>query len=591
MGSIRELPREVSEKIAAGEVVERPASVVRELVENSIDAGASSIAIDLAEGGRRHIAVMDDGSGMDAGDLSRSVLRHATSKIAVADDLFRVGTMGFRGEALAAIGAVSRMTIETRENRPGAVEGARIEVAGGAVAGPFACGCAAGTRVVAADLFFNVPARLKFLKSPSVEFGHAFEAVASLALSYPEIRFELKSDGKTRFVSRAGDIDGRVQELLGRSLEGELAMVEEAGEGIALRGWIGEGGRAAAKDLRLFVNRRPVRDKVLMHAVSAAFGERLRRGEYPAAVLWLEIDPAEVDVNVHPAKREVRFARSGAVHDFVMAACRKAFASTNGPTANTASSLRLARSGAARSTAPRPPLMEATESDGLRRRSEAVLARGPRELDGVSRSEEAVFAFGPNVHEGVLRVIGQLGATYIVCEDEGGTLVLIDQHAAHEKLGFDQLKANHSQGFIPQQVLLVPERVELGPKERAYVMDNLELLSKAGFEVEPFGGSTLLVKAVPEILGDSSVACIFAELAAELEEIGSSEKVDETIERIFAVVACHRQVRSGDRLSAAELSALVRDIEREGVTHCPHGRPALVRVEKGEIERWFKRRN
>ncbi|HPQ81939.1 MAG TPA: DNA mismatch repair endonuclease MutL, partial [bacterium] len=491
MGSIRELPAEVIEKIAAGEVVERPASVVRELVENSIDAGARSISCDLAEGGRQRITVSDDGAGMDAEDVARCVFRHATSKLAAADDLWKIRTMGFRGEALSAIGAVSRMTIESRPNRPEIIEGAKIEVEGGVSRGPVACGCAGGTRVVVSELFFNVPARLKFLKSPAVESGHAYAAFVSLALANPETRFELVSDGKKRFVSPAGDLEGRVREILGKDAGRRMTKVEEEGGGLAISGWLSEGGRSQWRDVHIFLNRRPVRDRMLMHALSAAFEGRIAHGEYPASVLWLDIDPSQVDVNVHPAKREVRFASPGAVHDFVVAACRKALAAASNaqkdavlPNAKADPSLRLAASGACNSPAILSRGSEAARSFEFRRRKETALGTGQPDL-GVAHEK--------------LRVIGQLGTTYVLCEEVGGTLVLIDQHAAHERIGFDCLRKSFAQGFVPQQVLLAPESVELEPKELAYLVERLDLIEKAGFEVEPFGGKTLLVKAVPEV--------------------------------------------------------------------------------------------
>ncbi|MFH0800507.1 MAG: DNA mismatch repair endonuclease MutL [Pseudomonadota bacterium] len=602
MGIIRELPREVAERIAAGEVVERPASVVKELVENAIDAGASSIRIDVEDGGKRRIAVIDDGSGMDADDLGRSILRHATSKIAAEADLWAIRTMGFRGEALAAIGAVSRFSIESKPNRPDAVEGARIEVDGGRVCGPVVAGCAAGTKAQASDIFYNVPARLKFLRSAAVEYGHVSEVVMGLALAFPDIRFELSGDGKRRFVSRAGDLKERVAAVMGEDIRGQLAEVGEKGGIIAVSGWVADKGRAGGKDVHIFLNRRPVRDRLLMHAVSAAFGERLSRGEYPAAVLWIDVDPSEVDVNVHPAKREVRFSNGSAVHDFVMAAVRKVVQS------NLLSTIApdITRSGveSAMFRYEQSRLTDSDSSSGFKTLRRATppweAGEGSRRVsggEGVSPSEVASKGgvareqgFETCTRAGTLRVLGQLASTYIVCENADGMLVLIDQHAAHERLGFDALKQGYAAGKVPRQRLLLPERVELGVKGLAYVEENFGLLTRAGFEIEPFGGGTLLVKEVPAILGDVALSPLFEKLAAELEEIGGSNSVDEAAEKIFAVVACHRQVRGGDALSSEELAALVRDIERENVTHCPHGRPAIVKIEKSEIEKWFKRR-
>jgi DNA mismatch repair protein MutL len=324
-----------------------------------------------------------------------------------------------------------------------------------------------------------------------------------------------------------------------------------------------------------------------MHALTAAFGERLARGQFPAAVLWVEVDPSKVDVNVHPTKREVRFENGGAVHDFVMHAVRKSLDARAGEV------FAHAPCGKSGVEAAIMRYEQKRLDSGLETRDAGFErpGRGTRD-SGLERLE---FGQGFPSHESrvtsheVFRPIGQLSSTYIICEGEGGALVLIDQHAAHEKLGFENLKRQYACGSVAVQRLLVPESVELGVKELAYVEEHLGLLDRAGFEVEPFGGNTLLVKAVPAILGDASTTPVFEELASDLENYGGSRTFDEEIERIFAVVACHAQVRAGDRLSNEEIAALVRDIERENIAHCPHGRPAVVKIEKSEIEKWFKR--
>lgn len=556
MGRINKLPRDLIEKIAAGEVVERPSSVVKELVENSIDAGARLISVDIAGGGKERIAVIDDGSGMDVADLAISILRHASSKISCDADLTNIRTMGFRGEALAAIGAVSRLSIESKLNDPSVLEGAKICVDGGVATTPAVIGCPGGTKIAVSDLFFNVPARKKFLRSTQVEYGHVSECVTTLALAYPEIRFEFTHDRRRVFVSGADDVQGRMIAVIGEGAANSAVKVSEESAGISINGFVSERGHTAGKNVHIFLNKRPVRDRMLMHAVTAAFGERLGRGGYPAAVLWLSIDPAEVDVNVHPAKREVRFAGAQAVHDFVMNAVRKA---NNG-----------VKSGHWTSGVCCPMS-----------RLDPIASPCAPGYSGYSETQAPWC--------GVLRPIGQLGKTYIVCEDPDGTLVLIDQHAAHERLGFDALKKQYASGSVKGQRLLIPERVELGEKGAAYIMEHGEAVARTGFEIEPFGGRTIMIKSVPAILGGADVGNVFCKMAGELEEFGSSHSIDEVVERIFAVVACHRQVRGGDRLAPEEVSRLVRDVEQENITHCPHGRPALVKIEKGEIEKWFKR--
>ena len=604
MGVIRQLPKDVIERIAAGEVVARPASVVKELVENAVDAGSTAISIDVACGGKKRITVADDGCGMGPEDLKSCALRHTTSKIARESDLWNISTMGFRGEALAAMGAVSRLVIESKLNRPEVIEGYRIEVEGGRITGPSVAGSAGGTRVTVSDLFFNVPARRKFLRSDAVEYGHIAGLVNTYALGFPHIRFELTSEGKGRFKAAAASELGRITAVLGDEVAKTLVPVKGEGPGLSLTGWVGEKGRTQGKDVHFFLNRRPVRDRMLLHAITSAFDQRLTSGQFPAAVLWMEMDPTKVDVNVHPAKREVRFSESGAVHDFVMSAVRKAVAipATSFPITGTKSSAGRCESPFDAETKCRSGVEVAIdryersrlgfEKEGwksdFRTPSPIPLPSGERVgVRGGLVSDP--LSLVPDT-ETSMRPLGQLGSAYVVCEDSDSTLVLIDQHAAHERLGFEHLRSQYASGKLSQQRLLIPERVDLGARELGYVVDHLELLTKAGFEIEPFGGKTLLVKAVPGLLGARNLTPLFEQLAQELEEIGTSSSIDKALDRIFSTVACHSQVRAGDRLSPEEMTSLVRDIQREEITHCPHGRPAVVRIEKVEIEKWFKRR-
>jgi DNA mismatch repair protein MutL len=577
MGIIKELTRDVVERIAAGEVVERPASVIKELVENAIDARATCISVEIADGGKDLIAISDDGCGMSPEDLGFSILRHHTSKISVDTDLWKIHTMGFRGEALAAIGAVSRMEISSRVNLPDIVEGASLRVEGGDAAALQPAGCAGGTRVVIRDLFFNVPARKKFLKSTAVELGHIVDLITEYSLGFPHIRFELSSDGKSRLRANSLDERERVLEILGSSISNSLIRVDEGTPDISVRGWIAEKGRARARDVHVFLNRRPVRDRVLMHALTQAFGERLDRGQFPSAVLWVEIDSSKVDVNVHPAKREVRFVSSGAVHDFVKNCVRKSLQSCDIKAASVVDQPEELRLGSSIS------YKEGIGAVGLDLPTPTFPCKGEGSLD---RDQGQMAITG----EPALRPIGQLGRTYLVCEDTDSTLVLIDQHAAHESLGFKELKAQFESGDIAQQRLLIPEQLDLGAKEFGYISENFGLLTGMGFEVEPFGGTTLLVKAVPALLGGVGLATLFDKLAHEFEELGSSEALEEAVDKVFAVVACHAQVRAGDRLSSEEMRGLIDDMNRNEITHCPHGRPAMVRIDRSEIEKWFKRR-
>ncbi len=589
MGTIRALPRAVAEKIAAGEVVERPASVVKELVENAIDAGAGAIRVDVEGGGIVRISVTDDGCGMDADDLALSVQRHATSKISDEQDLERITTMGFRGEALATIGAVSQLAIETRVNRPEVIEGARIEVIGSEMTEPVVAGCAGGTRIDVRDLFFNVPARRKFLRSAGVELGHIVGVVQELSLASPGVRFELTADGRRRYQAGADSAQERALAVLGERFRGALVVIDEVSGDLGVRGWVAPNGRPGGKDVHLFLNGRPVRDRVLIHAVNAGFGEGHLGSDHPACVLWIDMDPKQVDVNVHPAKREVRFAQSAAVHDFVMRAVQKGV--SRGAT--------LLREG---QSLTEPALNNAegfawTMGDGRKsvfvhrpsERSErtSIVLRNAQEC--VNETAQISFRENQSRAEAGLRPLGQFNQTYIVCEDVDGALVLIDQHAAHERLGFDALKKQYTQGRVAQQRLLVPERIELDAQSLAYIDDHGEMLARAGFEIEPFGGHSILVKAVPALLADANLQMLFARFALEVEQIGASRSIDDALEKIFALAACHGQVRAGDRLSIEEMTSLLRDMQREDVTHCPHGRPVIVRIETDQIEKWFRR--
>lgn len=604
MSIIRELSKDVIERIAAGEVVERPSSVVKELCENSIDAGASSISIDICEGGKDSIVIVDDGTGMDMEDLKLSVMRHATSKIKSDEDLWAINTMGFRGEALAAIGAISRLVIASRVNDTKVIEGNSISVVGGEIDGPRVAGCAGGTRIEVRDLFFNVPARQKFLKSANVEAAHSIDVVTELALANPKIRFEMSVDGKRKLCARAiGDdsasLKGRISEIIGERAMSDLIFVDEENSNLSIRGYLCERGRSGGKDFHLFINRRAVKDRIIMHAVSMAFGDRLERGAYPLAVLWIDIDPARVDVNVHPAKREVKFAESGAIHDFVAMAVKKGLANSEMFVGDHAAQMKQ-RVGDAIINYEARRLTNLNSSEPCDSRRSFNISRMVDEDQkrsysspsvGISTRDQTNIFAGHGLVQSRKRAIGQLGKTYILCEGDDGSLSVVDQHAAHERIGFDELKKQYTSTGVRSQRLIIPERVELDARSFAYLSENLKLFADAGFEIEPFGGTSMIVKSVPEIIGTSPVKGILERVASEIEEYGSSQSIEDRIDPIFAVIACHAQVRGGDRLSQSEMDALIADMERLDVKSCPHGRPAEVKVEISEIEKWFRRRS
>lgn len=568
MSTINILPSHIVDKIAAGEVVARPASVVKELIDNSIDAKASSITVDISAGGKKSIAVIDDGQGMDLNDAKCAFKRHATSKIKSEDDLGRITTLGFRGEALAAISAVSRLKMETKVCNPQILEGTRVLVEAGELKEVSAVGCPGGTSMFISDLFFNVPARLKFLRSDPVEYGHIAEMVASLALAHSHIRFELCQEGvpKLRCHRTGGDLK-RIEDVLGEETREELISFTEGGGEISLKGFVSKPGitKTTARNCYFFLNGRPIRDRALHHALLKGFGTYLGKGEYPTAILYVTIDPTLVDVNVHPTKNEVRFADTGVVHDFVMSAVRKVLAS--GGTVGHREEVQSRRG-------------DPKEKIGLLHPS------GLRndKVEGEGSVAENILFEEPSR----LRVIGQFNQAFIICE-EGEELVLIDQHAAHERLGFEMLKAQLAKGKVEQQQLLLPEQLKLNSKEFSVIEENISLISQTGFEVEPFGGQTLLIKAIPAILGEVSLKPLFEKMAADLSEFSSSQEVEEAVSKVLSVIACHRQVRAGDTLTKEELHALVKDIERYNISCCPHGRPATVRIKRQELEKWFKR--
>lgn len=575
MARIKALPPDVAAKIAAGEVVERPASVVKELVENAIDAGASAITVDVDEGGLGRIAVTDDGCGMDAGDAELAFTRYATSKISEESDLWKLATMGFRGEALHAIAAVGDVVVETRV--AAALEGTRVEYKGGRPDVGVA-GCPKGTRVEVLDLFHATPARKKFMKSSGVEFGHINAEVLRAALAHPSVAFEVSHNGKKVWSHPAtSDPRERMRLLVSNEELDQLVEFDEEFEGMRVSGWVGSElmTRASAKQCHVYVNRRPVRDRLLMHGVTSGYGAALDRGRYPVAAVFVDVDPGTVDVNVHPTKREVRFANGPAVHDVIRAAINKAL----GQARQTRAFGNTAEMGDERWETGKP---------SCRQQNSFVCHPEPQAKD---------LAFDSAVHPessiqnpaSSLRVLGQFNSAFILCEDRDGTLVIIDQHAAHEKLGYQRLIHQYKTGQVEKQQLLFPQTMMFSSAEIAAFEQSAELFQRAGFDVGLFGEGDLVVTAVPAILGDIDVKALFEKMFAEIAECGSSDAIDEKIEHLFSVVACHAQVRAGDRLSIPEMQRLVDDIVRERVDSCPHGRPAIIRITRSEIDKWFKR--
>lgn len=602
-GRVRVLSPEVANQIAAGEVVERPASVVKELVENALDAGARRIVVELERAGSQLIAVMDDGEGMSPADAVTAFSRHATSKLTGVDDLLSIVTMGFRGEALASIAAVSHTTLATRRRED--LSGAQVVVRHGAVREVTETACVAGTRVEVADLFGNTPARRKFLKTAATEVGHVNELVTRTALAWPEVAFVLRHGDRTLVELPAVDEHGeRVLQVLGRERLGEVLRFETQGQGGEASGWLGHSHVTFpnARQIYTYVNRRYVRDKVVTHALLAGYSTLLMHGRYPSAVIFLDVPHADVDVNVHPAKSEVRFRCGNAVHELLSAGVQEALrqrgrepvTGPGEPPTPTPSrpplrliDVALGPSGSVPAGAGETTSVPAWPGTSLAARSgDRPVAERPSEAGAFRVAEPAT---GGDGFFASLRVLGQVFDGYLVCQG-AERLVLIDQHAAHERVMFERLSAAYGEGDVPRQQVLVPAVVDVGPREAALLGEYAAQLEPLGFEIEPYGGQSFAVRAVPALLADHDPGALLRDLAQEIAQVGTSRRLEEAAQGVLATLACHSAVRVGNRLGAEQIHALLVAMDRADFSgHCPHGRPAFLLLTENDLERWFKR--
>ena len=599
--TIRLLPETTVNRIAAGEVVERPASAVKELVENSLDAGAARIDVVIRDGGRTLISVADDGAGMTAAELELAVRRHATSKLP-GDDLENISTLGFRGEALPSIGAVSRLEITSRPE--GAAEAWVLTVEGGRADAPRPASGTPGTRVEVRDLFFATPARLKFLKTPRTETSHALDVVKRLAMAYPETAFSM-GDGTRSLLKLApagGDLFAarldRLAAIMGREFADNALAVEAEREGVRLTGHIGLPtlNRGTAALQFLFVNGRPVRDKLLFGAVRGAYRDLLAGDRHPLLALFVEAPPDAVDVNVHPAKTEVRFRDTGLVRGLIVGALKHALAGAGHRASTTvaAAALGAARPGggsamfpAARPSSAAPGAVPAGR--GLAERAAAYHAPLP-DLEappGAPATEEPEEP-PADYPLGVARC--QLHATYVVAQTVDG-MVIVDQHAAHERLVYERMKkALQSQG-VARQGLLIPEVVELGEEGAARLCARAGELGELGLAIEPFGVGAVVVREMPALLGEADVQGLVRDLADEIAEYDEALSLKERLADVCGTMACHGSVRAGRRLNVAEMNALLREMEATPHSgQCNHGRPTYVELKLADIERLFGRR-
>ncbi len=596
MGIINLLPENLINQIAAGEVVERPASVVKELIENSIDAGATEMIVDIEDGGRKLIRVTDNGCGMSREDALLSLQRHATSKIGTVTDLFNISTLGFRGEALPSIASVSRLKLTTVPK--GSISGTSIQIDGGREVEVKEFGGAVGTTIEVRDLFFNTPARLKFMKSTTTELSHITETITRMAISYPSIRFIYNHNGSPIYnLPSSKDLLSRVCGMIKEEEKSFLAV--SLNSKINVSGYLSgpDINRPTQKSIYIFVNGRFVRDRIILHALMDACRTVMEKDRYPLAFLFLDVPPSDVDVNVHPAKSEVRFKKTDEIHRAVYAAVSEAL---KGWSMRKGSGQWPAVSG--QSDEFRTP-----DSNYQERVSEAIGRYAANQGSGVGGQGSAVGAYGNTplqlhrlTHSPVqgssggffssLTVLGRVGGTYIVCST-GNDLCLIDQHAAHERIAFERLKKTYRDSRPESQTLLIPEVVDLPQSEGMLIREHLEVLSRTGLEVEHFGGDTFVIKSVPAALSNKNIRGLVRDIADELAHAGRSTSIDELMERLFSRMACHSAVEGGDNMDHREIAALLRDLDSIAFSsNCPHGRPVFVMLDQIEIEKMFGRR-
>lgn len=578
MPVIRSLAPELVSQIAAGEVVERPASALKELLENSIDAGARAISIEIEGGGTRRIVVSDDGAGIERDDLPLALARHSTSKIASLEDLERVMTMGFRGEALASIAAVSRLSIKSRSaNAERAWELTCSD--GGYDIRPAAL--AAGTRIEVAELYYNTPARRKFLKTEATEFSHCDEVVRRLALARPDISFELSHNGRLHRRYRAEALVQRLAAAFDAEFHATAVPIDSSADGLRLHGFaLKPSATRTTRDWQyVFVNRRFVRDRLLAHALRQAYQDMLHHARHPGYVLFLELDARAVDVNVHPQKTEVRFRTPQAIHQFIFHTVHKALSAQHAQPA----------------TAPAPSVFSAAPShfresprqQPLRLQIEQARAFYTAVYDAPAGAEPTPTAQGGDMPMGY--ALAQLHGIYILAQNQAG-LVIVDMHAAHERLLYEQLKNELDGSAIAAQSLLLPVSVTLDPHEMETLTREATLLTKLGFEVSALGEREVVVRALPNLLRGADAAELLRDVLGEIAEFGAARVLDERRNELLATMACHAAVRANRTLTLAEMNALLRDMEAtERSAQCNHGRPTWRQVSIAELDQWFMR--
>lgn len=570
------LPERWVSRIAAGEIVERPASVVKELVENALDAGAKEISVWVERSGTSLIRVSDNGEGISSEELSLALERHSTSKLKDEADLFCISTLGFRGEALPSIGSVSKLEIVSRTRQEEL--GCRLRVDGGKKGEPVAAGCPVGTTVEIRELFFNTPARRKFLKAPATELSHVCDVINRMALAYGDVHFRLYHTGRMLCDHVAAlQLQDRLEQVLGREIAQGMAPFSWGKGKLRISGFLSFSPSSFpnSRYLLTYVNRRFVRDRILTHAVLQGYETLLMKGRYPAVVLYLEIPFEEVDVNVHPAKYEVRFRRQSEVHDAVVEAVQeKLKEKAKGPSPRTIQERENVFLGVQEAPLPYPAPTPESALDFSKARPIGPSGSGDDSSKGFFSS---------------LDIMGQLLGCYLVCASQRG-MALIDQHAAHERIAFEKMRRQLKHGDIESQNLLIPQILELPVPEVALFEQGISVVDRLGFTVEGFGPNTFVIKAVPALLPPGDYREIMRGMIAEIAEVGESKKLEQGLEERLATIACHSVIRANRKLEKEEIRALLNELDQiDFATQCPHGRPVLLEFTQEQLERMFKR--
>lgn len=578
MSVIKILPEILSNKIAAGEVVERPASVVKELVENAMDALGSKIIIEIENGGRSLIRVSDNGVGMDPDDALLALERYATSKIYDEKDLFSIKTLGFRGEAIPSIASVSKFYIET--NIKDSETGAKIFVEGGKIKNVSEAGAPVGTMITVKQLFFNTPARRKFLKTDSTEFSHIADTTARIALSRPDVRFRLFHNGKmVKDWPAVSDSSLRIADVLGHSTQKDFYSIDYKHNAFSITGWISSSSvtRTSSRGIYIYVNGRFVKDRIVQHALFEGYSGKLMKGRFPLSVLFIDIPCDQVDVNVHPTKNEVRFADSASLHNAIATSVKTALNHAEKAKWNTYHITEPEKTHVSDLIADFQTNKKTTAYESAEKRT-CHMSRP------VGHKQEVLWY---NSFFSGLRIIGQLHHTYILCESNEG-LVLVDQHAAHERILYEKIKKKSSLTAVQKQI--IPETFEVNFREKDILEKIIPDLSKSGLRIEPFGGSTFVVKSVPVLLSGKEIRPIIFEMIDVSADVGFSAGLSKKIDQCLILMACHGAIRANQSLSNEEIKELLDQLDVcDNSSSCPHGRPTWVKWDLVFLEKAFKR--